>query len=84
MKEDRKNLPKLDLDFNKPEDARRFLRGFRMPSGQPIMYVETVGGLKVVLDEATDEQAMQFADEIFSTLYSAPDSRCSFEEELLH
>lgn len=76
-------MKKIKLDFNKPEDAKRFLRGFRMPNGAKITAVHLANGKEVLLREATDEQIMQYATQTYEDLYEPEGSKCYFEEETI-
>lgn len=64
----RKKLPQLEFDSRKPCDARRFLRGLRLPNEASITEVIVGNGTKVILDQATDDQDYLVC---FPTVYRA-------------
>lgn len=76
--------PILNFDFNRPDHARRFLKGFRMPNGAKIEFVQTKKGDRVSLIDATDDQITQYASQIYSDLYEPQGSPYYFEEELVN
>lgn len=70
-----------EFDFNKPEDARRFLTGFRLPNGTQILYIENAKGQRIMLDKATDAQICQYASQIYEDFYMAKGAKpCYYEE----
>jgi len=74
-------LPVKNFDLTDPADARKFLRGFRMPGGQKVEKVRTEKEGWVELDMATDEQVTRFASQIYTDLYK-PGGPYYVEEEL--
>lgn len=72
------------FDFNNPEDARKFLTGFRMPNGSIILYIEDENGTRINLSEAADETVCIFASKIYADLYNKPGSRCYYEEPTIN
>ena len=57
------------FDFNKPEDARKFIRDFRMPNGARLTFVDLANGTRVDVYSATDQEAMQIATQIYAQVY---------------
>jgi hypothetical protein len=59
----------IELDLANPAHARMFLRDFRMPNGDRILYVDTVIGKRVYIIDATDDQITQFAVQVFNDIF---------------
>jgi len=80
MSNHRKHLPKIEFDFNKPADARRFLRGLKMQNLR-VLEAHQADGSKIVFETATDNQAMDIASQLYIQFYTK--GLIEFEEELL-
>ena len=74
---------KLELDFMNPKDCRRFMRGFRLPEGNAVDQVETESGKTIRIKDATDQQIVNIANQIYDRFYTKLEG-CHFVEEQLH
>lgn len=59
----------VKFDFNKPEEAREFLRGLYF-RGNRVTGVQVKNGEWIEFSDCTDEQAMDFASQIWTELMS--------------
>lgn len=59
-------------DLSKPKMCRHFLKNLRIgPEGAKIEFLQTEDGGKISIDEATDEQILQVANDIAEAMEMA-------------
>lgn len=68
------------FDFNKPEDARRFLKGLRMPNGNVLAYIEDIKGKLISIDRASSTEICDYATKIFNDFYNKKGSQFRYVE----
>jgi hypothetical protein len=78
----RKTLPKQVFDLRDPNDARRFMRGFRLPDGGMLSEITLDGKDDITIETATDEEIVRVAAQVYQELYEPDWSNCYFEEFL--
>lgn len=70
------------FDFNNPAEARKFLKGLRAPGGQKVERVKLLSGNWLEVAAFSDEQAMQYASQLYTEIY-VPGGMYYVEEEML-
>lgn len=74
----------LKFDLSNASDARRFMRGFRMPNGARLEVVYLSNGTNLEVCLATDSEVMQIASQIYKELYQpCRGEHYYYEEELV-
>lgn len=59
----------IDFDFNKPEDARKFLFGLKSADGRSVTGFNTADGEWKDFSDLNDEDAMDRASELYVDWY---------------
>lgn len=75
--------PSLHLDLTNPAEARRFVRGLRMPDGTKVTKIRTEDGAWHELATTPDSLITKFASQLYDC-YINRENGFYFEEELMH